>query len=234
MSLKNIWNSLCGRPVEVDAAARNQSQTEQPQPARPTGLPEPSKTSRPNVVATRGMTTPVSKIEAMPVAKIEPPRRGVLSMLSRSEHDGLLKLIAAAQPSSVLEIGVGDGSRMPAILTMLTQSGVQPGNLKVIVIDEFELGGSELTMRDYHRQLAGLAIRPVIIPEPIGRGLVNVAHRFGMIDVVLIDSQAGESATEELATYLGKVTHQGSVILRQENGKWSSSKNSESRVRRAA
>lgn len=229
MSLKKIWNSLCGRPNQSEAtsgSAVTSPATNTPATSGSATTVSPVKTARtPAMVQAAEVKTQTPEIS--------PPRRGVLSMLSRGEHDSLLKMIAQARPSSVLEIGIGDGSRMPAISAMFTQSGVSPGAMKTIVIDQFELGGSEITMRDYHRQLAGLAIRPVIFPESVGRGLVSVAHRFGLIDVVMVDAAVRSAAAEELATYLIKVSHEHTLVLHQENGKWIASKSGQRRSRAA-
>ncbi len=169
-----------------------------------------------------------------PVAEVAAPRRSILSLRSRGEHDGLLKLISQTRPSSILEIGVGNGSRMPAILASVAQSGIEPGAFRAIVIDEFEMAGGEVTMRDYHRQLAGLPIRPVIFPESVARGLVNVAHRFGAVDMILVDANMETAHAEGLATYLGKVSHGSTVVLSNAAGKWTTRQCSDDLARRAA
>ncbi|WP_250929230.1 hypothetical protein [Aporhodopirellula aestuarii] len=205
------------------------------QPVAP--QPSAAKTApkTPRVSTKRPAATPVATTATAPQApQIAPPKRGVLSMLSRGEHDGLLKVVRDKRPSSILEIGVGDGSRMPAILSMLDESGIQPGVIKAIVIDEFELGGGTLAMRDYHRQLAGLTIRPVIFPEPVGRGLVNVAHRFGAMDLILIDSAVDATNAAELATFLGKVTRATTSVLTNTSGRWAIRHTDCEPIRRAA
>jgi hypothetical protein len=122
---------------------------------------------------------------------------------------------------------------MPAILAMMEQSGVEVSSFKAIVIDEFEMGGGQVKMRDYHRQLAGLTIRPVLFPEPVGRGLVNVAHRFGFVDLILIDAKVETTQADALQSTLGKVMHGSTVILHNVSGKWTT-QHVKSSARRAA
>ncbi len=223
MSLKSIWNSLRGRSSETESP--NQSEAA---PAPPATVMRVERPAKPKVQA------PAIAVRPEPIAlEITPPRRGVLSMLSRGEHDGLLKLVSQSRPTSVLEIGIGDGSRMPAILAMMQQSGVQASSFKAMVIDEFEMGGGPVTMRDYHRQLAGLTIRPVLFPEPVGRGLINVAHRFGFVDLILIDAKVESTQADALQYTLGKVVHGSTVLLNNTSGKWTS-RQAKSSTRRAA
>lgn len=220
MSLRKLWNSLRGTSSEPESPAATDAVSPAPSPA-PAAIP--AKRPLQKVV-----TAPA------PVAEVAPPRRSILSLRSRGEHDALLKMIAQTRPTSILEIGVGNGSRMPAILASVAQSGAEPGSFKAIVIDEFEMAGGEVTMRDYHRQLAGLTIRPVIFPESVARGLVNVAHRFGPVDMILVDANAETAHTEGLAKYLGKVSHAGTVVLSNFTGKWATRQSSEQVESRAA
>ncbi len=247
MSLRKIWNSLCGRSENSDTTANPETIAAQPAaPAAPRKAAEvavaPTATTAPATAkpATRRTASrPAAPVvaEAKPAAtapQITPPKRSVLSMLSRGEHDALLKIVGDKQPTSILEIGVGDGSRMPAILAMLDQSEIEQGVVKAIVIDEFELGSGDVAMRDYHRQLAGLTIRPVIFPESVGRGLVNVAHRFGAIDLILVDAKTDETNSEALASFLGKVTHSATTVLTNTTGKWTTRQTGSEQTRRAA
>lgn len=251
MSLKKLWNSLRGRAPQPETAAEpaaaahrsvsieKAAEVEKPKPgqshARSAASPAATSSTTPSPSVSRPASA--SHAESANVAAapaFAAPRRNVLSLLSRGEHDPLLRMIGENKPTSILEIGIGDGSRTPAILSMLCQAGCLPGAIKVIVIDEFELAGGDVTMRDYHRQLAGLTLRPVIFPEPVGRGLISVAHRFGAVDMVLLDVKASSTHAAELAALLGKVTHQRSVVLSNENGKWTARQPSEQQTRRAA
>lgn len=234
MSLMKFWNSLCGRasaPIDTVSSGATDKPRDSVTPGGALGGSTEPTSSKPTDQATTAASSNAAQATG---AQVSTPRRGVLSMLSRGEHDGLLKIIQERKPSRILEIGVGDGSRTPALLSMLSQSGCQPGDVKVIVIDEFELAGGDVTMRDYHRQLAGLSIRPVIFPEPVGRGIFSVAHRFGAVDMVLVDAKVSATYPDELANLLVKVTHERSVVLSNESGKWTPRQRSENRERRAA
>ena len=218
MPLKRLWNSLCGRSSETEAAAK------------------PANGERADLKATKRAVTMTDANPPAPQPIPVKPRRSVLSMISRGEHDGLIKTIRQSKAKSILEIGVGDGSRMTAILSALVRplqadpseadrSDVEASSIKAAVIDQFEMGCGKIALRDYHRRLNGLSQRPVIFPEPIGRGLVSVANRLGKMDVVLIDAAVFESDDQqpvaELQATIAKVLHVNSVVLSNESGKWS-------------
>lgn len=227
MPLKKLWNSLCGRSEPKDTAAQT--------------TPIEAEVRSDSSKAASGLESQAAtKSVAQPVAKA-PPRRSVLSMIARGEHDGLIKAIRHRNATSILEIGVGDGSRMPAILTALvppTDSASAGTTLKAAVVDQFEMGTGAVAIRDYHRQLNGLAVRPAIFPEPISRGLVSVANRLGKMDIVLIDaavfSPENAGQADELQATIGKVLHAESVVMSNESGQWSIKSFEPTSVRRAA
>lgn len=211
MPLKKLWNSLCGRPTEQESVAA-------PPIESPTAA-LPRATSDVSVSRKAASAAPPS-----PIDPIAPPRRKVLSMVTRGEHDRLIKAIRDRSPESVLEIGVGDGSRMPAILSAI---GVDQNasNFKAAVIDQFEMGNGSVQMRDYHKRLVGLPIRPAIFPESAERGVVSVANRLGRMDVILIDEsllseEAGEARAMLLAS-INKVIHPATLVMSNVTGTWS-------------
>lgn len=237
MSLRKLWNSLRGNSGESESSVKVSAIAAAPAvPASPTASPASAPTPKPAAApkTVRGPVLAPAAPAPTPVIEVTAPRRSILSLRSRGEHDALLKLIEQRQPTSILEIGIGIGSRMPAILASVAQSGVEPSTFKAIVVDEFEMAGGHVTMRDYHRQLAGLPIRPVIFPESVGRGLVNIAHRFGAVDMILIDASVEEKHAEGLAKYLGKVSHGTTTVLSNATGKWTNRQGSDNLVRRAA
>ncbi|WP_230252266.1 hypothetical protein [Rhodopirellula halodulae] len=240
MPLKKLWNSLRGvtpqpkvtsEATPVAPAAKSSAQADAGAAKTPVAKttvpvkasPAVAKAKVPPAVA---KAAPAAEVPVAPKAK--PASRGVLSMLSRGEHDALVKLLSKQQPSSVLEVGVGDGSRTPAIVHSLTET--QP-ELKYAVIDQFEMVGGILKLRDFHGQLVGLSIRPSIIPEPAARGIVTVLHRLGMMDAIILDPSLDSETLTEIETVIGKVSHADTTILRQTNGKWAASASTSTTLR---
>ncbi|EMB14607.1 hypothetical protein [Rhodopirellula europaea] len=235
MPLKKLWNSLRGvtpQPkVTLEAAPATTSPgTTQPEPAaRKKTASKPSEkttmaASKPVAAPQASVPTPTSVAKSKPAVAA----RGVLSMLSRGEHDALVKTLTKLQPSSILEIGVGDGSRTPAVVHALAETNPA---LKYAVIDQFEMVGGTVKLRDFHGQLAGLAIRPSIVPENAARGVVTVLHRLGMMDAIILDPSLDAETLAELDTVLSKVSYADTMILRQTNGKWQSTASNSTTLR---
>ncbi|WDQ16432.1 hypothetical protein [Rhodopirellula sp. P2] len=226
MPLKKLWNSLRGvtsQPKvtsEATPAVTSPDVDAPPQPVvrQPSAKKLAAKAATAVAPPVAAPAVPDTAPATAPTAKAKPAAsRGVLSMLSRGEHDGLVKMLAKQPPSSVLEIGVGDGSRTPAVVHALAEANPA---LKYAVIDQFEMVGGTVKLRDFHGQLAGLAIRPSIIPEPAARGVVTVLHRLGMMDAVILDPSLDAETLVELEAVLSKVSYADTMILRQTNGKW--------------
>ncbi|WP_047813156.1 hypothetical protein [Rhodopirellula islandica] len=227
MPLKKLWNSLRGvtsQPKVTSEATPAVTSPDADAPPQPVVRSKSAKKLAAKASAAVAQpvaapTVPVTAPAPAPTAKAKPAAtsRGVLSMLSRGEHDGLVKMLTKQQPASVLEIGVGDGSRTPAVVHALAEANPA---LKYAVIDQFEMVGGTLKLRDFHGQLAGLAIRPSIIPESAARGVVTVLHRLGMMDAVILDPSLDAETLLGLEAVLSKVSYADTMILRQTNGKW--------------
>lgn len=248
MPFKKLWNTLCGRStgqvVESNSAESGGS------PANNTGAPvavahhrddqprkadRPKRTARTQPAAPQTAGLPGSTNPATPSPVSSPPRRGVLSLLSRGEHESLIRLIETHAPASLLEIGVGDGTRMPAILSRWPKPTSDAASPKIAVIDEFEMGGSPLSLRQYHHALAGLPVRPLIIPEPVEKGIVSVLHRLGTMDMVLVDPDTEAKMGAQWDRTVRRILHPRTVVLSQKQGKWSIVETSRtSEIRRAA
>lgn len=235
MPLKKLWNSLRGVTSQPKVTSEPTPAVTAPEAAAPKPAARKKSASKPAAKAKTAAAKPVDAPVAQPaasapVAKAKPasPSRGVLSMLSRGEHDGLVKTLTKLQPSSVLEIGIGDGSRTPAVVQAL--AAANPA-LKYAVIDQFEMVGGTVKLRDFHGQLAGLAIRPSIIPETAARGVVTVLHRLGMMDAIILDPSLDAETLAELDTVLSKVSYADTMILRQTNGKWQSTASNSTTLR---
>ncbi|EGF25993.1 hypothetical protein [Rhodopirellula baltica] len=233
MPLKKLWNSLRGVTPQSKVTPEAAPATTSPGVTQPEPVARKKSASKPAVKATvaasKPAVAPQTSVPA-PVAKAKPaaPARGVLSMLSRGEHDALVKRLTKLQPSSILEIGVGDGSRTPAVVHALAETNPA---LKYAVIDQFEMVGGTVKLRDFHGQLAGLAIRPSIVPETAARGVVTVLHRLGMMDAIILDPSLDAETLAELDSVLSKVSYADTMILRQTNGKWQSTASNSTTLR---
>ena len=204
MPLLKLWKSLRGRR---SAAAAPESAGPAVYPAKETAAAQPAAAD------------PGPGQKAAPAAKQTPASRGVLGIGRRSPHAALCKLVRPLRPVSVLEISVGDGSRAAAVLRTLAKE--QPETpLRYVAIDQFELAGGPVTLKQFHQRLRQEGIRPQVFPDSVERALTRVAHTVGAVDLVLIADASDAWQTPQRQWLLDRVTHRESVILRLDGDQW--------------
>jgi hypothetical protein len=207
MALLKLWNSLLGR-----------SATES---LRPQQSAQPSLDER----AAKDGSEVSPKLAEKPAVK-KPAQR--LSLFgSASPHAALLKQLRGVDAESVLEISVGDGSRAVEVLAFLNENRsknsdeeIDPSTIRYAAIDQFEMGGGDYTLVQFHQTLRSAGIRPQVFPEAIDRGLTRVAHTIGSTDLIVIGADSSIWETPTIKTLLSRVTHDQSLILFQKDDSW--------------
>lgn len=219
MSLLKLWNTIRGR---------SNSDAGQTQPEVATAVPE--------------ATTPYQPI-AQPVIAAKPikPTKQRLNLFGGGNpHAPLCKLIRTMTARTVIEIGVQDGSRAIAVMETLMQnlppapvlaplaeavgdaevaSPTAPA-IRYIAVDQFEMAGSETTLKQFHKTLRESEVRATVYPEPIDRALMRVAHTIGAVDLVLIAIATEQWQTPANETLLKRICHASTVVLYDEGSDW--------------
>ncbi len=164
-------------------------------------------------------------------AKPKPTGRGILGIGGRGPHAALCKLLRSVDARTVLEISVGDGTRAVAVLHALA-AGTE--NIRYAAIDQFEMSGGPITLKQYHRSLRAENIRAQLFPDTIERGLVQVGSTIGAIDLVLIGTEPNVWQTPTVQALLPRITHSQSVVLYRDGETWNRYQPTASNLRRAA
>ena len=206
MPLLKLWNSLTGQ------AAKEQTTESSVSP----------KTSV-NRLSEAGNAKTKASIKA---------KSGVgFSLFGGGQHAGLRKLVKPTSARSVLEIGVGDGSRALAVLETLSKSGRE---ISYIGVDEFELAGA-ISLKQFHQTLRMQGIRPQLLPGTPERGIMRVAHTLGTVDLIMVAEGSREVNQEAATSLMHRICHQETVVLMEKNDVWSRVATPESiKLRRAA
>ncbi len=145
-------------------------------------------------------------------------------------HSGLCKLAAATQARSVLEIGVGDGSRAIAVVEALAKGG---SSVRYFGIDQFELAGT-VSLKDFHRTLRAAGIHPQLFPETVSRGLVRFLHTVGRADLVLLSDGSKILEDPLCGSLLSRIAGPDTTILCLQDELWAPLADLSTGQRRAA
>ncbi|QDT01918.1 hypothetical protein K227x_02870 [Rubripirellula lacrimiformis] len=206
---------------------------------------------------TKAKSAPVAVTPQSPVATqvpeavkpAKPARRPAFGIFGSSgPHAALCKQIKSLPARTILEINVEDGTRAIAVLETLAANLPAPAPvadseseaattapaIRYLVIDQFEMAGGQTTLKQFHQTLREAAIRPQVIPEPIDRGLVRVAHTYGAVDLILIATPVDQWQNETIMKLIDRVSHSGTTLMFRDGDAWKSYQQNTAPLRRAA
>ncbi len=206
MPLLKLWNAMWGRSAGDTPVAE------------PTASPTPTPT--PAVPASKPATLQVSKTLS-----------SGFGLFGSNPHGALCKQVAAIQAKSVLEVAVGDGSRAIAVMGTLAKTA---GPVRYYGIDQFELAGGSVSLKDFHRTLRAAGIRAQIFPEPVDRGLVRFLHTVGTVDLVLLSQPAEILEDQRVRQLLNRISRPETTILYLQDEAWVRLTGGTTAMRRAA
>lgn len=176
-----------------------------------------------------------SKEEATPEIPVAAPAKAAKSTGKRrlfgGPHATLCRQPKGLQPQSVLEIGVGDGSRAIAIMQTLRKKSTV--DIRYVAIDQFELAGGDLALKDFFRLLREHEIRPQLFPETLESGLRRVANTVGTIDLVLISQPLDQWQNPVTEHLLSRISHPDTCVFFDDGDGWSRYNSAPTKLRRA-
>lgn len=122
---------------------------------------------------------------------------------------------------SILEIGVGNGERIAALLHFC-RDVVKSVPVRYAGLDPFESGGAgRLTLKGAHRLLHEYGVKAHLIPGDPKMGVVRVAHTILPSDLIILDGvwENGSEASAVVSQWLPRLCHANSAIFAsQEEG----------------
>lgn len=139
------------------------------------------------------------------------------------EDRELFKQLLSHPVSSILEVGVGDGTRMRR-LAKLAQRAPGCEVLRYIGTDEFESakdGQPHLSLKQAHQLATQLGFKASLIPGDVTSAIPRVAHKLGASDMIIIDGglNPAQPLANTLGSWLNRLAHQDTIILAcQERG----------------
>jgi hypothetical protein len=116
--------------------------------------------------------------------------------------------------NSVLEIGIGNGSRTERVFKLLTPRNPE-AMMRYTVIDAFESAAGHLTLKQAHKMLAEKGVKSTLVPGDLTAALVRVGNSVGQHELIIADGILDPAAPSAslLAPWLKKVAQAEAWIL---------------------
>ncbi len=240
MPFLKLWNSLIGRPTAVQEPVATVVAAA-PQPTAKAAVvaakeasvaPVQVSTSGSESIAPRKQSSRrATKVNSESNVRLATAKTGVLStpepitparqpkVVTRGEHAEICKLAIASGALSVLEIGVGDATRAEAVMQSL-QAVSGDKVLRYSAIDQFEMVGGPITLKDFHHRMRGVEVRPQVFPEAVVQGLARFSRTVGFADLVIASIPDAVWDSAEVQALVHRITRTGSIALHQRDGRW--------------
>jgi hypothetical protein len=133
------------------------------------------------------------------------------------EERSLVRFLIDNPVSSILEIGIGNGTRLQRIAKLVNPC-VGCEQVRYIGIDEFEGSAASrehLTLKQAHQLASQLGFKASLIPGASAQGVARVAHKFGAADLIIIDGgiDLASPAVGAIGSWLNRLAHSKSTIF---------------------
>jgi hypothetical protein len=122
---------------------------------------------------------------------------------------------------SILEVGMGNGSRIEQILSMFT---LREGSLQLRYagVDLFESGtqvDAHMRLKDAHKMLAEKNVRAHLVPGDATSALRRIVHSTLPSDLIIVDEGWGDDSSigQSLIEWLPKLVHDETVVFARKN-----------------
>lgn len=139
------------------------------------------------------------------------------------QERGLFQHLIHHGVGSVLELGIGDGSRLRQLLGLyrLREGATQ---LRYAGVDRFESAQDQrphLRLKDVHRLLAEHQVKAHLIPGDTAMALPRLAHTVLPSDLIIIDSgwQDGSETALALEQWMPRLVHEHSCVFARPESK---------------
>ncbi len=142
-----------------------------------------------------------------------------LTWLNKPAPDRLIyKLIKRRQIRSIVEIGLGDGTRCSNMISV-AQKFSPDDKIKYTGIDLFDARDADtppLKLIEMHRELNGLDAKTQLVPGNLGSALPRIANAHVRTDMVIISAGFDDLEFETTQMFLPRMLHPSSVVLIQD------------------
>ena len=135
----------------------------------------------------------------------------------------LLQRIDAIEIRSVLEVGINDPVRSISVARSIVE-GHSQNQVSYLAIDQFEMGGGELKLREFHKQIREVGVVAQLIPMSTEAGLDKVLRTVGQVDIILWN--AGEETVEASIPKIIRLSTPSTLMFISSADGWSETRSS--------
>ena len=142
-----------------------------------------------------------------------------MTWLNKPAHDRLIyKLIKHRNIGSIVEFGMGDGSRCCNMLA-IAQKFKGESKIKYTGVDLFDAREEDQTplkLIEMHRKLNAIDAKTQLVPGDLASALPRIANAHVRTDMVIISAGFEEEDFEATQMFLPRMLHPNSVVLIQD------------------
>jgi len=134
------------------------------------------------------------------------------------EDRSIYKAIRNHKVQSIVEIGLGDGSRSETMLRVAKKFSVTKG-LRYTGIDLFEgreEGQPKLSLREMHKRLSSSEAKVQLVPGEMASALSRIANSHVRTDLIIVSAGQAPETIAECWFYFPRMLQSGSQFLIQE------------------
>lgn len=142
-----------------------------------------------------------------------------LAAFSKPVCDRLIyRTIRQNRVASILEIGVGDGSRAINMIRV-AKKYCSSGSIRYTGIDGFEAdSNSKVSLKDFHQRLSKLEIKLQLVPGEVAAAVQRIANSHLRTDLLVISAGNNTAALDDVWFFVPRMLHAASVVFLQQQG----------------
>lgn len=142
------------------------------------------------------------------------------------------KTIKKNRVTSIVEIGIGDGTRATNCIRLAHKYAASPDSIRYTGVDLFEgrTDGPHIPLRTAHKQFNQLGARVRLVPGDLSCSIPTIANAHVRTDLIIISGDYRDEDLESTWFYLPRMLHAGSTVLIQKAGQQESAFSAYSRL----
>ena len=125
------------------------------------------------------------------------------------------KLIKQRQIRSIIEVGLGDGTRCEKLIAVAQKFSEEKVRYTGVDLFDARESSTPLKLIDMHRRLKPFDAKTQLVPGDIGAALPRIANSHLRTDLILISAGFERDQFSEVKSFLPRMLHASSLVLVQ-------------------